>query len=198
MQRLVVSREPVRALGFSMDLCAGCAWEPQMSSVDVFGVPRCTSEFEEVERFVRSTHERCTVIKVDRVQNMRLLEGYALEREHMRVKNAGEVTELYLFHGTGSHDPYCVACSDDGIDFRRSHKSKYNAVGCGAYFALQSRLSHEYRHRGGGGGGGTSSTLVAKVLLGYVNDVGYHLSLNLLCLLPALSGVSAAHLSVSR
>lgn len=87
------------------------------------------------------------VRKIDRVQNVPLWEKYSLEGRQMSERNQGLLEQKYLFHGTGKTDPYVIARSESGIDFRYSSKERKLMWGSGAYFAVKACYSDRFSFR---------------------------------------------------
>ena len=124
-------------------------WQPQLRSVPcVFNqVTPNSPEWNEVVGYMRVTMATVQVVKIERVQNRPVWERYCLEGRQMSERNQGNTGERYLFHGTRKTDPYTVARSDGGIDFRYSTRDRTLMWGTGAYFAVNASYSDNYSYR---------------------------------------------------
>ena len=121
-------------------------WEPQTSNVEFKMVSKTSQEWREIDKIIHETLPRAVVVQIERIQNCRLWEKYALERNHMHERNFGTINEKLLFHGTRRNDPKTVAGSKRGIDFRLSRRDTQLLWGSGAYFAVNASYSDRYSH----------------------------------------------------
>ena len=77
--------------------------------------------------FVANKFKCSEVCKVERIQNDKVAEKYALNNEHMEVSD-----ERFLFHGSDVESAYLI--SQSNVDFRLCGKNGV-AYGQGAYFS---------------------------------------------------------------
>lgn len=121
---------------------------------------------------MKKTLPNIRISKIEEVQNVPQLEKYNLEMAHMRQRNAGELNEKYLFHGTRFTSPKDVALSQKGFDFRYGNGAN-NMWGSGAYFAVNASYSDKnYAHRPDGST--TKQLILARVLTGKSYSYGTH------------------------
>ena len=123
-------------------------WELQTKSC-VFGnvIPN-SNEWKEMFTLVSATMPGILLKRLERIQNVIIWEKYSLEGKHMSKRNEGVVNEKYLYHGTCKVNPYIVASSDCGIDFRYSKEHGRPLMwGTGAYFAENLSYSDKYSHK---------------------------------------------------
>lgn len=123
------------------------SWTPQTTCCAFFPVAQGSPEWNQVVSLVRRTLPALNIQKVERVQNRTLWQKYKLEGEQMSERNNGQTNEKLLFHGTNATDPYQIARSDSGIDFRCSTRERKLMWGSGAYFAENARYSDSYAYR---------------------------------------------------
>lgn len=122
-------------------------WTPQIVDCVFNEVFPVTPEWNDIVSRVKCTIPTVNVTKLDRVQNLALWERYELEGKQMGRRNNGEINQKYLFHGSGDTDPYVIARSDSGIDFRYSSEKRNLFWGSGAYFAENASYSDHFSHK---------------------------------------------------
>ena len=122
-------------------------WQPQTQSCEFTSVSSSSQEWSEIMQLMRSTIPTLQVLRIDRVQNRPLWERYSLEGRQMSERNQGAINEQFLFHGTSRTDPYEVARSETGIDFRYSSKERQLMWGSGAYFAVKASYSDRFSYK---------------------------------------------------
>lgn len=134
-------------------------WIPQTTRCEFFPVTQGCQEWNGVVSSVQTT---LPAMRLDRVQNCTLWERYELEARQMSERNEGQINEMYIFHGSKMTDPYEIARSECGIDFRCSTRDR-NLLGSGAYFSKSASKSdgYAYLHRDG-----TKQMIIASVLTG--------------------------------
>ena len=113
-------------------------WEPQQSDVELFDIQKGSTEWTDVDNLMKQTIPNVEIWYLDRIQNCKLWDKYALEKNHMSERNGGDahVNEKLLFHGTGDTDPQTIIQSVRGIDFRYSRSDYQQLWGKGSYFAV--------------------------------------------------------------
>lgn len=119
-------------------------WEEQKDDVELFNVKKGTSEWTDVLTLMKQTIPRVNVVAIQRVQNLKLWDKYALEKKHMSERNNGAVNEKYLFHGTRDTHPHELITAVKGIDFRYSRRDYQLLWGIGVYFAVNASYSNNY------------------------------------------------------
>ena len=119
-------------------------WEPQNADVQLFSVNDGNSEWTGIAALIKQTIPRVAIFAIQRIQNIKLWDKYALEMKHMSERNSGQVNEKFLFHGTRGTDPHTVIESVKGIDFRYSRRDYQLLWGTGAYFAVNASYSDNY------------------------------------------------------
>ena len=122
-------------------------WKPHRKGADFDTVPveEGSKEWEHVLECMKQTLPQVTIVALERVQNLPLWQKYALEKKQMQRRNVGEVNEKSLFHGSSHINPYKIASSVRGVDFRYS---KGGIWGKGAYFAVNASYSDKtYAHK---------------------------------------------------
>lgn len=110
-------------------------------------VPPHSPEWNDIGKRMRETLPEIDIAKIDRVQNRILWDRYQLEGRHMSERNNNTINEKYLFHGTTKTDPYEIARSINGIDFRCSSRERKLMWGTGAYFAVKASYSNAYSYK---------------------------------------------------
>lgn len=112
-------------------------------------------------------HDMSCLVQVERVENALQYMRYANEERVLQFKRGNKPLERYLLHGTRDADPYQVACSEVGIDFRHAvSKSLY--WGRGSYFTDDLSYAMQYGHVPHGLG--IKFLLLCKVMLGKMVD----------------------------
>ena len=159
----VMTRESQNRARTSTILNLPAEWEPQSSDVEFKPVDRSNQEWSSIQSMVRRTLPRANICRIDRVQNCQLWEKYELEKIHMSRRNNGIYNEEQLFHGTRKTDPYSVARSPRGIDFRYSRRDHQLLWGTGVYFAVNASYSDRYCYEADG----VRKLFIVKVLTGH-------------------------------
>ena len=106
-----------------------------------------------------STKFRAVISEITKIYNQSIYSKFESEclriiKKHM-VSKSDDVKEShceltydkmfrFLFHGTKETDPKLIYNSEDGLDFRFSHKG---LMGQGIYFAEDPSYSHSYTYR---------------------------------------------------
>ena len=105
-----------------------------------------STEWIDVDNLMKQTIPNVNMFYLDRIQNRKLWDKYALEKKHMSERNGGDaqVHEKLLFHGTRDTDPQTIIMSPKGIDFRCSRRDYQLLWGTGAYFAVNASYSDNY------------------------------------------------------
>lgn len=112
-------------------------WEPQQGDIELFDVQKGSTEWRDVDNLMNQTIPNIEIWYLDRIQDRKLWDKYALEKEHMSERNGdAHVNEKLLFHGTANTDPQTVIQSVRGIDFRYSRCDYQQLWGKGSYFAV--------------------------------------------------------------
>ena len=119
-------------------------WQVQTEDIELFKVQAGSPEWTGVVDLMKETIPNVVICKINRIQNRKLWDKYALEEKQMSERNNGEVNERYLFHGTRHTDPLTVIKSVRGIDFRYSRRDHQLLWGTGAYFAVNASYSDRY------------------------------------------------------
>lgn len=121
-------------------------WEPQQNDIELFDVQRGSAEWTKVDNLLKQTIPNVNMLYLNRIQNCKLWDKYALEKEHMSERNGGDaqVNEKLLFHGTRHTDPRTIIVSPKGIDFRYCRRDYQLLWGTGAYFAVNASYSDNY------------------------------------------------------
>ena len=88
-------------------------WVDQCQCVDTYDLPPTSEEWKICEKMVQKSLQ-VTITKVTRVQNMWLWEAYNFNKARMLRRNGGITNEMYLFHVSGSSNPFEIACEEDG------------------------------------------------------------------------------------
>ena len=120
-------------------------WENQTFDPELKDVSPDSSEWKKVLAEMLKTMSKVQMKKLQRIQNRRLWEKYALESNIMLKRNSGEINEKGLFHGTRTIDPLTVVQSEKGVDFRYSNEDR-NLWGKGSYFAVNASYSDKYSY----------------------------------------------------
>lgn len=144
-------------------------WTPQSTPCEFPHIAAHSPEWNEVVSWVRITLPSITVTRLDRVQNCTLWERYELEGRQMLERNSGVTNEMFLFHGTTKTDPYEIASSGSGIDFRYSTRDRKLMWGNGAYFAVNASYSSQYAYNQSDR---TKQMMIVSVLTGRAYDFG--------------------------
>ena len=119
-------------------------WEAQEEDIELFEVQEGSSEWKGVKSLMKQTIPKVSIHRIERVQNQKLWDKYALEMKHMSERNGGTVNEKFLFHGTRNTSPGTILISVRGIDFRYSRRDYQLLWGTGAYFAVNASYSDNY------------------------------------------------------
>ena len=118
-------------------------WDDQAKTTQVFLIQQGSPEWNRVDQLFKTTMPTSTVIQISRIQNKWLWERYAFQRKRLGIKNAGNVNERELFHGTRSNDPRVIYENEDGFDMRYSAQGMWGQAN---YFAVNASYSHNYAH----------------------------------------------------
>ena len=118
-------------------------WEAQDQTVQLFQVRHNSSEWCQVTSLFKQTLPAATVLSVKRIQNMWLWKKYVHHRAMLHQKNAGNINEKTLFHGTRGTDPEKIFDSEEGFDMRFSSDGLWGRAN---YFAVNSSYSNAYAH----------------------------------------------------
>ena len=126
--------------------CYPPEWEPQQDDIELLDVQKGSAEWANVETLMKQTIPNVAIVYLDRIQNMKMWDKYALEKKHMSERNGGDanVNEMRLFHGTRDTDPLTIIQAVRGIDFRYSRRDYQLLWGTGAYFAVNASYSNNY------------------------------------------------------
>ena len=121
-------------------------WETQQNDIELFDVQKGSGEWSKIDNLMKQTIPGVNMVYLDRIQNCKLWDKYALEKKHMSERNGGDarVNEKLLFHGTRGTDPQTIIKSPKGIDFRYSRRDYQLLWGTGAYFAVNASYSDSY------------------------------------------------------
>ena len=121
-------------------------WEPQQNDIELFDVQKGSGEWSKIYGLMKQTIPTVNMVCLERIQNCKLWDKYALEKKHMSERNGGDarVNEKLLFHGTRGTDPQTIMISPKGIDFRYSRRDYQLLWGTGAYFAVNASYSDNY------------------------------------------------------
>lgn len=141
-----VTQQPQSVLQHSLQSDTPPLWQPQSEKCVFNPVIPQSPEWNEIVGLMKRTMPTVRVEKIDRVQNRPVWEKYSLEGRQMLERNHGDIKEKLLFHGTSRTDPYTVAKSDSGIDFRYSSKERSLMWGSGAYFAVKACYSDRFSY----------------------------------------------------
>ena len=138
-------------------------WEPQQKTMEIFVVREGTKEYQHVVSQFQRTMPNVTVHCIERIQNQYLWEKYSSHKASLQKKNAGQVNEKELFHGTRTNDPKQIYDSEEGFDMRFSASGMWGQAN---YFAVNASYSDNYAHTGTKGARQVKQMFLAKVLTG--------------------------------
>jgi hypothetical protein len=121
-------------------------WEPQQNDIELFDVQKGSGEWRKIDGLMKRTIPNVDMVYLNRIQNRKLWDKYALEKKQMSERNGGDaqVNRKLLFHGTRGTDPGTIIISPKGIDFRYSRRDYQLLWGTGAYFAVNASYSDNY------------------------------------------------------
>lgn len=108
-----------------------------------FQLQHHTNEYLDIVKDFKKTAAN-KIIKVERIQNQYLRQGYDLKKKHLEAKNGqNQVRERILYHGT-----QLTACeSIEKNGFNRSYAGKNATIyGHGVYFAVNASYSAQSRY----------------------------------------------------
>ena len=148
-------------------------WSPQSCNCSFYVVSQNSDEWTQIQQQMNATLKGFVMTNLERVQNITLWERYSLEARQMSARNKGHINEKYLYHGTSHTDPYSVAKSESGLDFRYSSRTRGLMWGNGVYFAVNASYSNSFSFKVAGKPG-TRKMIVASVLTGYSCPFGTH------------------------
>ncbi|KAK3517526.1 hypothetical protein QTP70_012612 [Hemibagrus guttatus] len=139
----------------------------QVPLIQVFIVNWQSSEFKEVERYVKEIGLLQEPLKaVYRVQNVDLWELYCKKKSQlMRIKGQSDIEEQMLFHGTGKNNLHNICLYN--FDCRLSNSKRHGHVlGKGTYFALHAAYANMYSRSHRQQGDKTQIMFLARVIVG--------------------------------
>lgn len=144
-------------------------------------------KYKKIEQQMNQSTVKYKILKVQEIQNERLMKGFKRRRRIMEKFNNGEINERWLFHGSPSFSKIV----DTGF---KESLARGGNFGAGIYFADDPQKSNAYigscqRH---GLNGCTSCyryLLLCRVLLGKTFKTNARTSLNLL---PGYDSISAS------
>lgn len=122
------------------------SWQPQTEQCVFIPVPQSSAEWKDTLALMRLSMPTVSIKDIQRVQNRPVWERYSLEGRQMTERNQGQIQEKYLFHGTSRTDPYQVARSESGLDFRCSSRERQLMWGQGTYFAVKASYSDRFSY----------------------------------------------------
>ena len=151
-----------------------CNWQPQEANCQFFKVTEGSEEWNTILKRMKETLPKVILFKLERIQNCTLWERYQLEAKQMLKKNDGDINEMLLFHGTRITNPYMIAKSDDGVDFRFSSQPPQRRLmwGTGAYFAVNASYSNHYSYKLEKNSRSPRQMMLISVLTGKSYDYG--------------------------
>ena len=135
-------------------------WEPQKDKLELKLLDRDSTEWASVAERFHSTLLLTSIVKIERIQNMRLWEKYYQQCEGMKRSNNGVINEELLFHGTRNNPPSVIYKDEEGFNMKFSSKGMW---GNGNYFAVNADFSDNHAHYLLDG---TQQMFLAKVLTG--------------------------------
>ena len=111
--------------------------------------------------------QRFQVIKIQRVENRALWDGYAHFRALMqkRRRTPWQALHNWAWHGTSTNEPQLIA--DSGVDFRFCERGFW---GRGAYTAHNASYSNNYSYKNTTDN--TRQMFLVNVMLGHTKDFG--------------------------
>ncbi|XP_046375109.2 E3 ubiquitin-protein ligase MIB2-like [Haliotis rufescens] len=105
--------------------------------------PTTANEHRTVTKRMQDTLYNKTIVAVQRVQNIKLWEHYAVAKARMEESyGKGQANEQSLFHGTTPDSAKDIPIQN--IDFRLSGNRVGALFGLGAYFAVDAKYSDNY------------------------------------------------------
>ena len=119
-------------------------WEEQSEMFKLVEMTPGTEEWCRIETTFKETLGTATVVAIKRIQNKWLWEKYCQEKGRMCKKNAGDVNEKELFHGSRRNDPEKIYSSEEGFDMRHSNAGMWGQAN---YFAEDARYSNGYAYQ---------------------------------------------------
>lgn len=114
-------------------------WAPQSQPYELFDVIEGSKEYLSViEPFLKTLKNKAKIHSVKRIQNLPLWKFYALTRHKVALRNAGNPTEMNLFHGARARENM-DAIMQFGFDMR---VARDGSAGIGIYFAVHASYSN--------------------------------------------------------
>ena len=138
-------------------------WQPQQKTLEIFVVKEGTKEYQHVVSQFQRTMPNVTVHCIERIQNQYLWEKYSNHKAGLQKKNAGQVNEKELFHGTRDNDTMRIYDSEEGFDMRFSADGMWGQAN---YFAVNASYSDRYAHTCTKGARQVKQMFLAQVLTG--------------------------------
>ncbi len=135
-------------------------WQPQVTMMETFPVPRRTPEWNRVEQRLKESMQNAGVSEIVRIQNRWLWERYAAHKRRLWTKNSGCINEMDAFHGTRGTDPKLIYEGEEGFDMRFAKGS----WGQANYFAVSASLCDRYAHLAHDG---QKEVFLVSVLIGH-------------------------------
>ena len=122
-----------------------------------------SEEYKEISNLFLTSMNNFTIVRIQRIQNKRLLELYVMMVQQWKEKNPGQdPNRQMLFHGTRTTKPE-VIYTNSGLDLQYA---RFGSYGKGLYFGGTAAVSHGgYVHTTSAG---TFQLLIMDVLLGRV------------------------------
>ncbi|KAL4433177.1 hypothetical protein ABPG74_010872 [Tetrahymena malaccensis] len=117
-------------------------WEKQDSNLKLVTISLNSDEAKKVIQLFQNSMQNMPITKIERIQNISLMKNYLFEKQ--KLKEKGDATEKWLFHGTRATHPSVIYSSpEQGFDFRLGQGGMY---GKGTYFHDDAQYSHAFKY----------------------------------------------------
>ena len=157
-------------------------WQTQTQTTQLFPVSQGSAEWTLVEQRFKTTMSSSIISQISRIQNTWLWDKYVTQKNRLKLKNNGNISEKELFHGTRGNDPKLIYEGEDGFDMRYSNSGMWGQAN---YFAVNASYSNGYAHSIGNG---YKEMFLVKVLTGDSCNCSSNSSLRM----PPFKGGSAS------
>ncbi|KAL4481378.1 hypothetical protein ABPG72_010531 [Tetrahymena utriculariae] len=117
-------------------------WEKQDGNLKLVTINLNSDEAKKVIQLFQNSMQNMPISKIERIQNISLMKNYLFEKQ--KLKEKGDATEKWLFHGTRATHPSVIYRSpEQGFDFRLGQGGMY---GKGTYFHDDASYSHTFKY----------------------------------------------------
>ncbi|EAS05361.1 poly (ADP-ribose) polymerase family protein (macronuclear) [Tetrahymena thermophila SB210] len=117
-------------------------WEKQDDNLKLVTINLNSDEAKKVIQLFQNSMQNMPITKIERIQNISLMKNYLFEKQ--KLKEKGDATEKWLFHGTRATHPSVIYSSpEQGFDFRLGQGGMY---GKGTYFHDDASYSHSFKY----------------------------------------------------